>query len=88
VYQNPVRATVVKRCQDYPYSTLHYLIHNKKIPIQLYDTFGFKDEYALHWLNQSVEESETLAIRNGLRRSELLNIKNRSRQKIQEFNAP
>lgn len=88
VYQNPVRANIVKRCQDYPYSTLHCLIHNKVIPIQLYDTFGFKDEYALHWLNQKINDSEILAIRNGLRKSEVLNLKTRSRHKVEEFNAP
>ncbi|MBD66205.1 MAG: hypothetical protein CME62_13425 [Halobacteriovoraceae bacterium] len=54
IYQNPVRANVVKSCENYPYSTLHYLAHNKKFGIPLCDRFGVKDQYALRWINEKL----------------------------------
>lgn len=72
VYQNPLRAGVVREAQDYPYSTLHYLKHKKDFPLQIYDHFGFKDEYGLRWINETVKEPEAEAIRRGLQGSRSL----------------
>ncbi len=87
VYQNPLRAEIVHRCENYPYSSLHYLIHNKVFPIPLYDAFGFKDEFALHWLNQKVTKDEAMAIKNGLRKTKINDIisNRKTRQKIKSY---
>lgn len=81
VYQNPLRAGIVQKCEDYPYSTLHFVKKAKTFPIQVFDHFGFKDEYGLHWLNQKIEDDELYAVRNGLRKSELTVLKNRATRK-------
>lgn len=81
VYQNPVRAGITKRCENYPYSSLHCLIFKKKFPLPLIDSFGFKDEYALSWLNMNIKENELFAIRNSLNRAEVRVIKTSSKIK-------
>jgi len=70
VYQNPIRAGIVKRCEDYPYSTLRYLIKPKPFSIPIFDRYGFKDEWGLAWLNEDLSEKECAKLKNGLRRSE------------------
>ncbi len=83
VYQNPVRANLTKKCENYPYSTLFSIVKNHPLPFQLVDAFGFKDEFALHWLNEKVSQKEIESIRKGLRRSELSQLVDRgTRQKI------
>ena len=69
VYQNPLRAGLVSKCENYPYSSLFYLVHNKTFSVDLFDTFGFKDEYALSWINKGVKDEEANAIRAGLKLS-------------------
>ena len=54
IYQNPLRAGIVDRCENYPYSTLHTLVHQKNFPLQIYDRFGIKDEFCLRWINQGM----------------------------------
>lgn len=68
VYQNPVRAEVVSQAENYPYSTLHYLVQGKKFIIPIFDQYGFKDEFGLNWLNEKIEIHDE--IRKGLRRRE------------------
>lgn len=52
IYQNPLRAGLVKRIEDYPYSFLKHLSRGEKLPFPIHDRFGHKDEYVLHKLNQ------------------------------------
>lgn len=54
IYQNPLRAGLVKRIQDYPYSFINYLSKGEPLNFPIYDRFGHKDEYVLHKLNQEV----------------------------------
>lgn len=68
VYQNPIRAGLVSRAEDYPYSTLHYVMTNKKFVIPIFDQYGFKDEFGLNWLNEKIETVEE--IKKGLRKRE------------------
>lgn len=70
VYQNPVRAGISRRCEEYPFSTLRYLINCKPFIIPIYDHYGFKDEWGLRWLNESISDQEKRCIRTGLTRSE------------------
>lgn len=53
VYQNPLRAGLVKRIEDYPYSLIYYLKQGKSFSFPISDRFGFNDEYKLHLLNQN-----------------------------------
>ena len=58
VYQNPVRAGLVKYCEDYPFSTIRSLVKNTKFSVQVHDRYGFKDEFGLKWVNRKVSEEE------------------------------
>jgi REP element-mobilizing transposase RayT len=71
VYQNPVRANLCKRVEDWPFSTLGGLLGHRHsfIPVQE-DTILFNenrlDETALHWLNQPIQKQDLSAMRMAL----------------------
>lgn len=65
VYQNPLRAGLVYRCEDYRFSTLSA----SQFSIPVFDQFGFKDKFMLDWLNQKLVEKDVALIRKKLRRS-------------------
>ena len=71
VFQNPVRAGLVYRCEEYRYSTLSCSLGKSEFSIPLYDKFGFKDEYALSWLNERLGEKEISVLKRKLKRSEI-----------------
>jgi putative transposase len=71
IYQNPRRALIVQRCEDYPYSTLHSLVHNKPFSVPIHDAMGFKDRHTLNWINEKIDDVENELLKKGLRRSEL-----------------
>lgn len=52
IYQNPIRAKLVRNVQDYPYSFIHYLYNQKELSLNICDLFGFNDEYKSLWLNK------------------------------------
>jgi len=52
IYQNPIRANLVKNVQDYPYSFIHYLYNQKELKLNICDLYGFNDEYKSLWLNK------------------------------------
>lgn len=81
VYQNPLRAGLVERVENYPYSSLHYLINGSPFVVPLVDAFGFKDQFALNWLNKTVEEKEISSIRKGLLHCEFKDLKDRTTRK-------
>ena len=71
VYQNPIRAGLVSRVEDYPFSTLHSLMGKSQFLIPVEDeTFLNDTEGTLKWLNElpTVENSD--AVRRALRRRE------------------
>lgn len=68
VYQNPIRAGVAVCAEDYPYSTLHYLMKSKNFVIPIFDQYGFKDEFGLKWVNEKIETANI--IKKGLSRRE------------------
>lgn len=53
IYQNPLRAGLVKRIEDYPYSFINYLSKGESFSFPVYDRFGFIDEYKLRMLSCS-----------------------------------
>lgn len=69
VYQNPLRAGLCQRVEEYPYSTLNYIVEGKRFPIPIHDKLGFKDYYNLIWLNYPVSTEELSLIRKNLRKS-------------------
>lgn len=78
VYQNPKRAKITNRCENYPYSTLHCIVYNKKFVVPIFDQMGFKDDYGLNWLNEVINEEEVASIKKGLRKTEFKELKMRS----------
>ena len=88
IYQNPLRAGLIANCEDYPYSTLNYLVHAKSFVIPICDIFGFKHGYNLIWLNQQLENYQVQSIRTALRGPELNSIKNRISRKEMRFKPP
>ncbi|MFA6236214.1 MAG: transposase [Bacteriovorax sp.] len=81
VYQNPRRAMLTHRCEDYPFSTLHFIVNNKNFVVPLFDQMGFKDGYNLNWINDEIDETEKEMLKTALRRSELKVLRNRSTRK-------
>ena len=75
IYQNPLRANVVEKCENYPYSTLYYKARGKMLPIPIIDKFGLAHSYRLLWINEVVGENEKRAIKAALYRTELLDLK-------------
>ncbi len=65
VYQNPIRASIVSRAENYPYSTLFYIHRSINFIIPIFDQYGFKDDYGLKWLNDEIESIDK--IRKGLK---------------------
>lgn len=67
IYQNPVRAKIVKRCEDYPFSTLHYTANNMEVP------FSFKPieyiESDLEFINDEFLEDKAIIIKKALQYS-------------------
>ena len=82
VYQNPRRALVVERCENYEYSTLFYLVYNKQFRVPLFDQMEPKDQLVLNWLNAQIDEDEFSLIKKGLRKSEFSDIKLRSSRRL------
>ncbi len=76
VYQNPMRAKLVNRCEIYPYSSLYYKAKGIGFAVPLFDKMGFSDEFKLIWLNETIDELEVQAIKNGLYRSVLTSLQN------------
>jgi putative transposase len=68
IYQNPLRAKISQRVEDYPFSTIHYIHRGIPFVIPLFDQFGFKDKYMLDWLNVPMDEVEKEKVKKGLRR--------------------
>lgn len=54
IYQNPVRANLVEKVEDYPFSSIHYLAKGHLFDFPIHDRFGFTDEYKLCWLNSKL----------------------------------
>lgn len=54
IYQNPLRAQLVKNVEDYPYCLLHHLVQGRCFPFPIIDKFGVNDEFKLAWLNNKI----------------------------------
>ncbi len=73
VYQNPLRAGICQRVEDYRFSTLSVLLGRRQSSITLQPDdwlFSGNIEDNLEWLNQQPESDDLESIRRALRRRE------------------
>ncbi|RPJ78379.1 MAG: hypothetical protein EHM20_04055 [Alphaproteobacteria bacterium] len=75
VYQNPVRAGLVARCEDYPFSTIRAALGRGEFSIPIHDQFGFKDDYGLAWLNENIREQELASLKLNLSKFVMMKLK-------------
>lgn len=67
IYQNPLRAGLCRRVEDYPYSTLK----PSPLPLHTFIPMAFGgSEGELHWLNERYDKEDQELIRLGLRKSQ------------------
>ena len=68
IYQNPVRAELTARVEEYPYSTLR-----ARVPFALHDRLGIQmggEPALLSWLNQGLAKEDEKLIKLGLRKNQ------------------
>ncbi|MGE3609122.1 MAG: transposase [Bacteriovoracaceae bacterium] len=79
IFQNPIRAGLVNRVEDYPYSTISREVN---FPLHSFIPMSFAGrEGELLWLNQIYEKDDEKLIRGGLRKSQF----DVSQKKIKAF---
>ncbi len=79
IYQNPTRAGICERVEEYPYSTLRPC----PLPIHSFIPFSFGGlEGELLWLNEKYEKEDQELIKLGLRKSQF----DVSQRKLKAFN--
>jgi REP element-mobilizing transposase RayT len=89
VYQNPVRASICSKVEDFPYSTLRGMLGMEHLPFPLYyprcghgiSLARKNSEQLLNWLNEPVSDEVTQGIRKGLRYREFKSPKDRNTRK-------
>lgn len=97
VYRNPVRAQIVGKVEDYPFSTLHGLLGNAPVPVPIFlprpEIEGFSlipadQTDALAWFNQPFLKEELEAIERGFRRKVFELSRDRKTGKLVELHSP
>lgn len=75
VYQNPLRAGLVEKVEEWPFSTLNSLIGYSKLDIPIEpDSIIFNpdfDEVELNWLNQRVTAEQLILMQTALRKKSM-----------------
>ncbi len=65
IFQNPVRANICNRVEDYKFSTLH----ESRLPIHSFITMSFGgSEGEYHWLNERYDQDQESLIQLGLKK--------------------
>lgn len=67
VYRNPVKANIVKRVEDYPFSTLSREIESLGMKIPIHNPYQFSQLDSLNWLNDSHSSDQNESITRGLK---------------------
>lgn len=52
IYQNPIRAQIVKRCEEYKYSSLHSILNNKNRNLN-FDVALLGIDHFIEWINSA-----------------------------------
>lgn len=69
IAQNPLRAGMVQRVEDFPYSTINSLLGGGPVHFPVVDPFLFNGlENQIRWLNLRLEDHNEFDIRRALRR--------------------
>jgi putative transposase len=80
IYQNPIRAQLVSKVQDYPFSTL---APNLPFPLHSCVPMSFAGhEGEILWLNERYEEEDLELIKSGLRKAQF----DLNKRKLKAFN--
>jgi putative transposase len=92
IYQNPVRANICGKVEEYPFSTLRVLFGQDKRPLPLYPSlFDFRNpimneyEKALPWLNRNINSDNSRLVSLGLKKSTFSLPINRKTRKAYAF---
>ncbi len=51
IYRNPIRAGLVRVCEEYEFSSLHYIFKKKDIGFTLYNENNSNNQKFLQWIN-------------------------------------
>ncbi|CAM9862843.1 unnamed protein product [Chrysoparadoxa australica] len=66
IYQNPIRANIVEKCEDYEFSTLKSILKKGSLGFELYwPTIGDLPQF-LEWINYQPQIEETEKIKKAL----------------------
>ena len=68
VYQNPLRAGIVLKCEDYKYSTLRYKINSYRFCVPVEPLLDIEDGLNLSWINSSYENEQVQVIKKSLKK--------------------
>lgn len=71
VYRNPVQAGLCSKAQDYPYSSLNFVVNGSLYGFPVFDSpivEGRNCSNNLAWINQTYSQSERTEIRKGLKK--------------------
>ena len=80
IYQNPIRAHLVSKVQDYPFTTL---VPNLPFPLHSCVPMSFAGhEGEILWLNEKYEEEDLELIKSGLRKAQF----DLNKRKLKAFN--
>ena len=69
IYQNPVRARICLKCEDYKYSTLQSYIHQCYFPTKLKSLLFEEHTDLLEWFNEVRDHREIDAIKRALKKA-------------------
>lgn len=68
IYQNPLAINLVRRCEDYKFSTLYYLKNKKAFSTPIYCDDDDVDKYFFDWINEKEGEVENYKIMKAISR--------------------
>jgi len=68
IYQNPVRAGLVRYCEDYKFSTLQSVLGKSLFVVALHDRYGLSSLCDLECLNESIQDDDLEVLRKKLYR--------------------
>lgn len=79
LYQNPLRAGLVRRVQDYPFSTLAASLGERRVPFPLFDPhprgsniYPLDPRRRLQWLNELCDSAQLALVRGALKKSQFM----------------
>jgi hypothetical protein len=70
IYRNPIRAGICQRVEEYPFSSIRFLVSGEKYLFPIYDTYfeNIEDHWRnLSWLNSDYEKEINSKIRRALK---------------------